>query len=553
MKLCMATAMTLLAANLAIGADLTGKWVVAPPAGPGRGTAPPPAAPGAPPANLETAYYITARGDAFTGYLTQGQNNSPITDGRVDGDNVAFNIVRTVGGNDTKIPYTAKLAGDVLTITVPAGGGRGGPGGGGRGRGPAFGFGVPPTANAPAAPPQPAVQIASRVSGAVPPPMPVPPVKVMLNPPAGGVKYNGLAAAPPMGWNSWNKFQARVSDQVVREVADAMVKNGMRDAGYVYVNIDDTWEGTRDAQGNIRSNEKFPDMKALADYVHGKGLKLGIYSSPGPKTCAGYEGSYQHEVQDAKTFAQWGIDYLKYDWCSATQVYDANSQPGAYAKMGQALLDAGKASGRPILYSLCQYGQVDVGTWGAQAGGNAWRTTGDISDNWTSMVTIGFDQQIGREQFAGPGHWNDPDMLEIGNGGMNDTEYRTHMSLWSLLAAPLLAGNDLRSVAPDILDILNNKEVIAIDQDALGKQAVRVAKDGDAEVWARPLADGGVAVGLFNRGTAQVQVAATWRALGIFGDWKARDLWAHADRGAGTEAVWANVPSHGVVLLRLTK
>lgn len=527
MKLCHIAALVLLAGSSLLAADLTGKWVVTPPA------------------NNETAYYITARGDAFTGYLSQGQNNLPITDGKLDGDNVAFNIVRSVNGTDVKTAYTAKLSGETLTITLPAAGGRGG----GRGRGPAYGFGIPPAANAPAAPPQPVTQIAKRVSTAAPPPMPVPPVKVSLAAPATGVKYNGLAATPPMGWNSWNKFQARVDDKVVRDVADAMVKNGMRDAGYIYVNIDDTWEGTRDAQGNIRSNEKFPDMKALADYVHSKGMKLGIYSSPGPKTCAGYEGSYQHEAQDAKTFAAWGIDYLKYDWCSATQVYTADSQPGAYSKMGQALLD----SGRAILYSLCQYGQVDVGTWGANAGGNAWRTTGDISDNWASMQNIGFDQQLGREKFAGPGHWNDPDMLEIGNGGMNDTEYRTHMSLWSLLAAPLLAGNDLRSVAPDILEILTNKEVIAIDQDALGKQAVRVAKDGDTEVWSRPLADGGVAVGLFNRGAAQAQVAATWSALGLSGDYKVRDLWAHADRGTGSEAFWANVPAHGVVMLKLTK
>ena len=544
MRLRLSAAIALVAAHSLCAADLTGKWVVAPPAGTGRGAAP--ATPGAPPpANNEVAYYLTGKGDTFIGYLSQGQNNSPITDGKIDGESVTFTVLRSVNGNDVRAVYTGKVAANSLTITIPAAGGRGG---GGRGRGAAFGFGTPPDPNAPAAPPQPTVQVANRVSAAPPPPMPLPPTKVHLDPPAGGVKSNGLASAPPMGWNSWNKFQARVSYAVVREVADAMVKNGMRDAGYVYVNIDDTWEGTRDAQGNIRSNEKFPDMKGLADYVHSKGLKLGIYSSPGPKTCAGYEGSYQHEAQDAKTFAQWGIDYLKYDWCSATQVYTADSQPGAYAKMGQALLD----SGRSILYSLCQYGQVEVGTWGAKAGGNAWRTTGDISDNWASMSNIGFDQQIGREKFAGAGHWNDPDMLEIGNGGMNDTEYRTHLSLWSLLAAPLLAGNDLRSVAPDILDILTNKEVIAIDQDVLGEQGIRISKDGDAEVWVRPL-DGGIAVGLFNRGATQIPVTATFAKLGIVGTYKARDLWAHADRGAGTDAVWANVPPHGVVLLKLTR
>ena len=530
MRFCLAATVALIAVHSLCAADLTGKWVV---------TA------AVAPANNETAYYIAATGNTFTGYLKQGQNSSAIADGKVDGDYVTFAIVR----GDVKTIYTGKLAGDTLTITLPAGRGRGF--GGGRGRGPAFGFGTPPAANV--APAQLTEQIARRVSAEAPPPLPIPPAKETLMPPAAGVKYDGLAKTPPMGWNSWNKFQARVSDQVVRDVADAMVKTGMRDAGYLYVNIDDTWEGTRDAQGNIRSNEKFPDMKALADYVHSKGLKLGIYSSPGPKTCAGYEGSYQHEAQDARTWAAWGIDYLKYDWCSATQVYTPDSQPGAYAKMGQALFDAGLASGHAMVYSLCQYGQVDVGTWGANAGGNLWRTTGDISDNWASMSNIGFNLQLGREKFAGPGHWNDPDMLEIGNGGMNDTEYRTHMSLWILLAAPLLAGNDLRSVAPDILEILTNKEVIAIDQDALGRQAVQISKDGDAQVWDRPLADGSMAVGLFNLGSTPIPVTAAWSALKITGSWNARDLWAHADRGAGTDAVWANVPPHGVVLLKLTK
>lgn len=523
MRFCLLAIIALIGARSLCAADLTGKWVVTPP-----------------PGNNEAAYYIAATGNTFTGYLTQGQNNLIITDGKVDGEDVTFSVSR---GN-VKTAYTAKVAGDTMTITLPPNAGRGG----GRGRGPAFGFGTPPAPNA-ALVARPTEQIARRVSTAPPIPLPLPPVKETLMPPAAPVKYDGLAKTPPMGWNSWNKFQARVNDQVVREVADAMVKNGMRDAGYLYVNIDDTWEGARDAQGNIRSNEKFPDMKALADYVHSKGLKLGIYSSPGPKTCAGYEGSYQHEAQDAKTWAAWGIDYLKYDWCSATQVYTPDSQPGAYAKMGQALLD----SGRAIVYSLCQYGQVDVGTWGANAGGNLWRTTGDISDNWASMSNIGFNLQLGREKFSGPGHWNDPDMLEIGNGGMNDTEYRTHMSLWSLLAAPLLAGNDLRSVAPDILDILTNKEVIAIDQDPLGKQAVQISKDGDAQVWARPLADGSMAVGLFNLGSTQIPVTASWTALKITGSWNARDLWAHADRGAGTDAVWANVPPHGVAMLKLTK
>ena len=373
-------------------------------------------------------------------------------------------------------------------------------------------------------------------------PAPMPPVKPKITlPPAPEVRYNGLAKTPPMGWNSWNKFASKVTDQLVRETADAMAANGMKAAGYEYINIDDTWEADRDAQGNIQTNEKFPDMKALADYVHSKGLKLGIYSSPGPKTCAGYEGSFGHEEQDAKTYAKWGIDYLKYDWCSASRVYDYHSMQAAYAKMGQALLD----SGRPIVYSLCQYGLLHSSEWGPKVGGNSWRTTGDIRDAWDSMSHIGFDLQLPLTQYANPGHWNDPDMLEIGNGGMSDTEYQTHMSLWSLLAAPLLAGNDLRAVPAEVMAILANKEVIAIDQDALGKEATRVSKEGDSEVWARPLADGSYAVGLFNRGAETSKITAKWSDIGITGTAQARDLWQHTDLGKFADSFSADVPSHG--------
>jgi alpha-galactosidase len=320
----------------------------------------------------------------------------------------------------------------------------------------------------------------------------------------------------------------------------------MKDAGYVYVNIDDTWEAGRDANGNILTNEKFPDMKALSDYVHGKGLKLGIYSSPGRLTCAGYTASYGHEEQDAKTFAAWGIDYLKYDWCSASAVYTKEEHAPSYEKMGLAL----RASGRPIIYSLCQYGLLDVGEWGAAVGGHLWRTTGDISDRWQSMSTIGFDQQIGREKYAGPGHWNDPDMLEIGNGGMTDIEYRTHMSLWSILAAPLLAGNDIRSMTDATKEILMNKEVIAIDQDNAGHQGTRVRKDGDLEVWTKPLAQG-VAVGLFNRGAETAKITVKWSEVGVTKkNPKVRDLWAHKDV-AGAADFTAEVPSHGVVMVKV--
>ncbi len=358
-----------------------------------------------------------------------------------------------------------------------------------------------------------------------------------------------LAQTPPMGWNSWNKFNKDIDDKTVREIADTMVANGMRDAGYIYVNIDDTWEGTRDAQGNIQTNEKFPDMKALADYVHSKGLKIGIYSSPGPKTCAGYEGSYQHEEQDAKTWAAWGIDYLKYDWCSASKVYQRSEMPKLYKKMGDAL----KATGRPIVYSLCQYGLDEVWKWGPSVGGNLWRTTGDISDNWKSMSQIGFDKQVGLEKYAGVGHWNDPDMLEVGNGMMTYEEYRTHMTLWAMLAAPLLAGNDVRNMTEETKAILLNREVIAIDQDKLGQQGYRVAKKGSAEVWMRPLENGDIAVALFNRSSGPARVTANWSDLKLSGKHTVRDLWAHNDRGSFQDSFSAEIPAHGVVLVQVKK
>ena len=358
-----------------------------------------------------------------------------------------------------------------------------------------------------------------------------------------------LATTPPMGWNSWNKFAEKVDDQAVRNMADAMVSSGMKDAGYIYVNIDDTWEAQRDAQGNIHSNSKFPDMKALADYVHSKGLKIGIYSSPGPKTCAGYEGSYQHEEQDAKTWAAWGIDYLKYDWCSAEKVYKPSDMQAVYRKMADAL----KATGRPIVYSLCQYGLQKVWEWGASVGGNLWRTTGDIEDKWDSMSAIGFDKQTNLEKYAGPGHWNDPDMLEVGNGGMTNVEYQTHMSLWAMLSAPLLAGNDLRNMTPAIHDILTNKEVIAIDQDKLGDQGRRFSKDGGGEAWYKQLANGDLAVGLFNRSEGMETVVAQWEILGLKGKHKIRDLWTHTDLGSFRDGYSAAVQAHGVILLRIAR
>ena len=365
-----------------------------------------------------------------------------------------------------------------------------------------------------------------------------------------------LAQTPPMGWNSWNHFHDKVDDATIRAQAEAMVSSRMREAGYTYINIDDTWEGQRDAQGNIHTNSKFPDMKALADFVHSKGLKLGIYSSPGPKTCAKYEGSLGHEAQDAQTYASWGIDYLKYDLCGLRdEMKTAPNAEAAHQIMVDAYMkmrDALRATGRPIVYSLCQYGEDAVWEWGASVGGNLWRTTGDISDNYTRMSDIGFGQ-AGLAPFAGPGHWNDPDMLEVGNGKMNAEEYRTHMSLWAILAAPLLAGNDLTTMTPVTQALLTNKEVIAVDQDSLGKQGDRVSTEGPIEVWSRALAGGGLAVGIFNRHQKAVTAHVDFSKLGFTGNVQARDLWQHKDLGALPAIYNVEVPAHGVLMLRLTR
>lgn len=373
-----------------------------------------------------------------------------------------------------------------------------------------------------------------------------PPARLPL-PELHDVADNGLALTPPMGWNSWNKFAGRVDDVTVRAMADAMVSSGMKDAGYTYINIDDTWEGPRDAQGNITGNSKFPNMQGLADYVHSKGLKIGLYSSPGPETCAGYPGSYGHEEQDAKTYAAWGFDYLKYDWCSAGRIYQDADMQAVYQKMGDALL----ASGRPIVFSLCQYGKDDVWTWGPKVGGNLWRTTGDISDHWERMEEIGF-HQFDIATYGRPGHWNDPDMLEIGNGGMTADEYRTHMSLWSLLAAPLLAGNDLRTMTDETKSILMNTEVIAIDQDPNGSPVRKVSEAGPLVIAARPLMHQTWAIGLFNRGDAPAKMTVTWKQIGWHGKLQVRDLWAHKDLGRIADQYTAEVPSHGVVLIKVS-
>jgi alpha-galactosidase len=348
-----------------------------------------------------------------------------------------------------------------------------------------------------------------------------------------------------MGWNSYNKFRLKIDDKIIREMADAMVTSGMRDAGYVYLNLDDGWQGKRDANGVLQPHAGFPDMKALADYVHSKGLKIGIYSSPGPRTCGNFEGSYGHEEIDAKTWAGWGFDYLKYDWCSASRVWKDPDMQAVYQRMADALQKAG----RPIVYSLCQYGRSGVGDWGPKVGGHLWRTTFDIRDTWDSMAAIGFSQHDWAK-YSQPGSWNDPDMLEVGNGGMTNEEYKLHFTLWSMIASPLIAGNDLRNMTPETKAILMNKEIIAVNQDKLGKGGHRVSQKGETEVWIKPLAKGH-AVALFNRGTAETDVNVTWAELGLKKTPKVRDLWAHKDIGKVKDEFTAKVPSHGVVMIRL--
>jgi alpha-galactosidase len=364
---------------------------------------------------------------------------------------------------------------------------------------------------------------------------------------------NGVARTPPMGWNSWNKFACKgINEKVVRESADSMASNGMKDAGYEFVVIDDCWQTGRDAQGNIVADvERFPSgIKALADYVHSKGLKFGIYTDAGTMTCAKRPGSIGHEYQDAQQYANWGVDYLKEDWCSTLP---GQSSESSYTLMRDAL----KATGRPIVFTICEWGSTKPWLWAGSIG-NQWRTTGDIQDCWDCKKDWGgngvvqiLDQLNGIESYAGPGHWNDPDMLEVGNGGMNKEEYRAHFSMWALLSAPLLAGNDIANMSADTKEILLNKEVIAVDQDVMGLQGRRVKKTGGLEVWSKQLADGGRAVALLNRSDKAATISADWQDIGYPAAVNAtvRDLWAKKDVGRKSGSYSAEVPSHGVVMV----
>jgi len=357
---------------------------------------------------------------------------------------------------------------------------------------------------------------------------------------------NGLARTPPMGWNSWNHFGCDVSEQLIEQEADAIASSGMRDAGYKYVVIDDCWQTARDGHGVIVADSaRFPHgIKALADYVHGKGLKFGIYTDAGTKTCQGRPGTLGHEAQDARTYARWGVDYVKEDWCNAAHLV-ASVQ---YAKFRDALARAG----RPIVFSLCEWGSNQPWDWAPRVG-NLWRTTDDIEDKWPSMLA-NLDQNGQHAAVARPGAWNDPDMLEVGNGGMTDDEYRAHFSLWAIMAAPLIAGHDVRTMSEATKAILLNREVIAVDQDSLGKQGILVEeRTPELQVWAKPLADGSRAVALLNRSAAAATISVSFARAGLHGDSAtARDLWTHEEKGRFGRQYSTSVPPHAVVMVRLT-
>jgi alpha-galactosidase len=379
-------------------------------------------------------------------------------------------------------------------------------------------------------------------------------------------KFDQLAKTPPMGWNSWNKYQCNVSETLIMGIADAMISSGMKDAGYQYVIIDDCWQVSRDENGEIVvDKDRFPHgMKYLADYVHSKGLKFGIYSCAGSLTCEGRPAGLGHEYQDARTYARWGVDYLKYDWCNTT----TQNAKSSYTNMRNALYTAG----RPIVFSICEWGSNKPWEWAGEVG-HLWRTTGDISDSWNSMINI-FEQQKELGKYAGPGHWNDPDMLEVGNGGMTTEEYKTHFSLWCMLAAPLIAGNDIQNMTPETKSILMNKELIAINQDSLGRQGICYRDNGDYQIWVKALSNNEKAVCLLNKSDEKktvlvdfallLQVRAGGRGYGGPGaagqhggtsfkpeDFIVRDLWDHKDLVLKETSVYIDLIPHSVKVYRL--
>ncbi len=373
-------------------------------------------------------------------------------------------------------------------------------------------------------------------------------------------KFEELALTPPMGWNSWNNFGCNVSETLIMEMTDAMVKSGMKDAGYEYIVIDDCWQVGRDSSGNIIPDpERFPSgIKFLADYIHARGLKFGIYSCAGSKTCQGRPGGRGYQFQDARQYAAWGVDYLKYDWC-----YDEGQKAeAAYKTMSDAL----KECGRPIVFSICEWGESKPWTW-AKGVGHLWRTTPDIRNlynaeiNWGGLGIVNIiDRQADLWKYAGPGHWNDPDMLEVGNPGLTHDENVTHFSMWALLAAPLMAGNDLRSMDNEVFEILTNKEVLAVNQDSLGNQAIRFLDMGDHEVWVKHLANNELAVCFMNRSEVEWDLEYDWKRINIYHlgaiyfskqNYSIRDLWKHKDIGNTNEVLKEKIPAHGLIMLRL--
>jgi alpha-galactosidase len=368
-------------------------------------------------------------------------------------------------------------------------------------------------------------------------------------------KFEGLAPTPPMGWNTWNTFASNINETLIKQTADVIAASGMRDAGYKYIVLDDAWLAKdRDANGNLQADpQKFPSgMKALGDYLHSKGFKFGIYNCAGDRTCADYPGGRGREFQDARTYASWGVDYLKYDWCN----HGTANAEDAYGRMRDAL----HAAGRPIVFSLCEWGDSKPWTWAANTG-HLWRTTGDIMScydcvqQWSTGWKGILDKQVGLEKYAGPDHWNDPDMLEVGNKGLTLAESRAHFSFWCLLAAPLMAGNDVRSMSADTLAILTNKNAIAVDQDSLGKEGFRLRVETGREIWVRELANGEWAVCMLNTSTSAADMTLDWAIT----DWtfkgvkfKVHDIWTDKDLGTTEQPLRQHVESHDVVFVRLT-
>ncbi|MFO0892468.1 MAG: putative Ig domain-containing protein [Isosphaeraceae bacterium] len=389
---------------------------------------------------------------------------------------------------------------------------------------------------------------------------------------------DALALTPHMGWNSWYIWENHVTDRIVRDAAEAMVTSGMIDHGYMYVNIDDCWAvkpgapaselggEPRDAEGRVNPNRRFPDMKALTDFIHARGLKAGIYTSPGPLTCGGHAGAYQHEEEDVRRFVEWGFDFLKYDWCSYGQIApkpDRAALEKPYRLIGEIL----RKQPRDLVLNLCQYGMGDVWEWGKAVGGQSWRTAGDFGGTFegipAALFRDGFDlySSKGLHRFGGPGGWNDPDYLLLGYLSnwkgktvptpLSPDEQYSHVSLWCLIAAPLIFSGDMTRLDDFTLGLLTNDEVIEVDQDPLGRPGRRVAKDGPLEVWARDLEDGSLAVGLFNRGGKAERVSARWSDLGLSGGRPVRDLWRQKDLGSFRDRFEAPVASHGVVLVKV--